>query len=97
VPKVGWVNFRLSRSDLPAAKSYRVTYRNGQPPQRRLTVCVYDRAGLGSLSSSHVEVLGTAFHGSDDSDHCSASPDSLMPAQFRPKIRGLRRSRCRCC
>ena len=30
VPKVGWVKFRLSRPDLPVAKSYRVTYRNGQ-------------------------------------------------------------------
>jgi len=30
VPKVGWVRFRLSRPGLPVAKSYRVTYRNGQ-------------------------------------------------------------------
>ena len=30
VPKTGWVKFRLSRPGLPAAKSYRVTYRNGQ-------------------------------------------------------------------
>jgi len=29
VPKVGWVRFRLSRPDVPAAKSYRVTFRNG--------------------------------------------------------------------
>lgn len=30
VPKVGWVRFRLSHPDLPRAKSYRVTFRNGQ-------------------------------------------------------------------
>jgi transposase len=30
VPKVGWVKFRLSRPGLPVAKSYRVTFRNGQ-------------------------------------------------------------------
>lgn len=30
VPKVGWVRFRLSTPELPAAKSYRMTYRNGQ-------------------------------------------------------------------
>jgi putative transposase len=30
VPKVGWVKFRLSRPVLPVAKSYRVTFRNGQ-------------------------------------------------------------------
>src|ERR1700733_10471234 len=30
VPKGGWVKFRLSRPDLPVAKSYRVTYRNDQ-------------------------------------------------------------------
>ncbi len=30
VPKVGWVRFRLSRPGLPQAKSYRVTFRNGQ-------------------------------------------------------------------
>ena len=30
VPKAGWVRFRLSRPGLPAAKSYRVTFRNGQ-------------------------------------------------------------------
>jgi transposase len=30
VPKVGWVRFVLSRPDLPTAKSYRVSYRNGQ-------------------------------------------------------------------
>ncbi len=30
VPKIGWVRFRLSTNALPDAKSYRVTYRNGQ-------------------------------------------------------------------
>jgi putative transposase len=30
VPKVGWVRFRLTRPDLPVAKSYRVTFINGQ-------------------------------------------------------------------
>jgi transposase len=30
VPKVGWVRFRLTRPELPVAKSYRVTFRNGQ-------------------------------------------------------------------
>jgi len=30
VPKAGWLRFRLTRPDLPKAKSYRVTYRNGQ-------------------------------------------------------------------
>ncbi|WP_234341313.1 RNA-guided endonuclease InsQ/TnpB family protein [Streptomyces sp. NRRL S-646] len=30
VPGCGWVRFRLSRSGLPKAKTFRVTYRNGQ-------------------------------------------------------------------
>jgi transposase len=30
VPKVGWVKFRHTRPELPAAKSYRVTFVNGQ-------------------------------------------------------------------
>jgi transposase len=30
IPKVGWVRFRLTRTELPKAKSYRVTFRNGQ-------------------------------------------------------------------
>jgi len=30
VPKVGWVRFRLTHRDLPEAKSYRVTFKNGQ-------------------------------------------------------------------
>lgn len=30
VPKIGWVRFRLTRPELPKAKSYRVTFRNGQ-------------------------------------------------------------------
>jgi transposase len=30
VPKAGWLRFRLSTPDLPVAKSYRVTFRNGQ-------------------------------------------------------------------
>jgi transposase len=30
VPKIGWVRFRLTRPELPRAKSYRVTFRNGQ-------------------------------------------------------------------
>jgi transposase len=30
VPKVGWVKFRLTRSALPEARSYRVTYRSRQ-------------------------------------------------------------------
>ena len=30
VPGCGWVRFRLTRAELPNAKSYRVTYRNGQ-------------------------------------------------------------------
>ncbi len=30
VPGCGWVRFRLTRPDLPAAKTFRVTYRNGQ-------------------------------------------------------------------
>lgn len=30
VPKIGWVRFRLSRPDLPDAKSYRITFRTGQ-------------------------------------------------------------------
>ncbi len=30
VPGCGWVRFRLTRPELPAAKTFRVTYRNGQ-------------------------------------------------------------------
>ena len=30
VPKAGWVRFRLSRPELPVARSYRVTFRSGQ-------------------------------------------------------------------
>lgn len=30
VPGCGWVRFRLTRGDLPKAKSFRVTFRNGQ-------------------------------------------------------------------
>ncbi|MEV0704636.1 transposase [Saccharopolyspora sp. NPDC050389] len=30
VPGCGWVRFRLARRDLPVAKTFRVTYRNGQ-------------------------------------------------------------------
>lgn len=30
VPKIGWVRFRLTRAEAPKAKSYRVTFRNGQ-------------------------------------------------------------------
>ncbi|MFG2469088.1 RNA-guided endonuclease InsQ/TnpB family protein [Streptomyces canus] len=30
VPGCGWVRFRLTRPDLPAAKTFRVTFRNGQ-------------------------------------------------------------------
>ncbi|MCD9874298.1 helix-turn-helix domain-containing protein [Streptomyces guryensis] len=30
VPGCGWVRFRLSRTGLPKAKTFRVTYRNGQ-------------------------------------------------------------------
>ncbi|WP_225860582.1 RNA-guided endonuclease InsQ/TnpB family protein [Streptomyces triticiradicis] len=30
VPGCGWVRFRLTRTDLPKAKTFRVTYRNGQ-------------------------------------------------------------------
>ncbi|MFJ8488018.1 RNA-guided endonuclease InsQ/TnpB family protein [Streptomyces sp. NPDC094038] len=30
VPGCGWVRFRLTRAELPAAKTFRVTYRNGQ-------------------------------------------------------------------
>ncbi|GEC06530.1 IS element transposase [Streptomyces spinoverrucosus] len=30
VPGCGWVRFRLSRAELPAAKTFRVTFRNGQ-------------------------------------------------------------------
>jgi putative transposase len=30
VPKVGWVKFRLTHPELPAAKSYRVTFANGR-------------------------------------------------------------------
>ncbi|MEU9407051.1 transposase [Streptomyces sp. NPDC048281] len=30
VPSCGWVRFRLTRAELPAAKTFRVTFRNGQ-------------------------------------------------------------------
>ncbi|MBC2900766.1 RNA-guided endonuclease InsQ/TnpB family protein [Streptomyces cupreus] len=30
VPACGWVRFRLTRAELPAAKTFRVTFRNGQ-------------------------------------------------------------------
>ncbi|WP_461058441.1 RNA-guided endonuclease InsQ/TnpB family protein [Streptomyces pseudoechinosporeus] len=30
VPGCGWVRFRLTRAEVPAAKTFRVTYRNGQ-------------------------------------------------------------------
>ncbi|MEV0057345.1 transposase [Saccharopolyspora shandongensis] len=30
IPGCGWVRFRLARRDLPVAKTFRVTYRNGQ-------------------------------------------------------------------
>lgn len=30
VPGCGWVRFRLTRPEPPAAKTFRVTYRNGQ-------------------------------------------------------------------
>jgi transposase len=30
IPRCGWVRFRLSRTELPEAKTFRVTFRNGQ-------------------------------------------------------------------